>query len=649
MSTSQTGTTNPVNNQRQWSSTLFKPLDMSAIPGYPRQMPPKYEKWLPKFTSTDTTSAEEHMSNFWAFFQLHRISDDAEDLVMKLFSATLYDAARRSYLGLPDGSIKTMDRLEQIFLKRWSIKEDPNMLLTRLNGLARRENESIREFHTRFEALLQRIPPSHHLKDDYLVHIYTRSFSGQLGYLLRDKDPQSIQEAQELATKIEGNLLSSKIEPFANSRGKIDTKQKVVHNAEPTSDLCTSISKLQALVDSIMKNQEEMMNRIVRLEKSQTQAPRPPFKGPFQKGNQTYKPKNENEVPNTLAHTNVVDENPWCLECNEAQWENECPYNANQQQVNNFDCFSSFPQINITDVEHQQALKEATRVARLAIINNLDQESREKLKKQEVQVYRRKNLKQPADDQSKSLEVLPPKTPKADKITLDFDFEGALSKMHVNVPLKEAIKIPSIKERFNNFFSGTTEPMDPPIMLQADHFRIQYGENPPFFMTLMMNNKYLNNCMLDTGVGANMMSLKVMQQMGLKVTRPYRNVCGFESKAIPTHGVVENVEVQLKEFPEKTVHIDIIVVDVSDVWGMLLSRKFGAMIGGSLAMDLTFLRLPLKDGTTGRLLNMPITGTHVQDVVPSANEAQKDVIQTLQEYSPEDMPFTTEEDFDQIE
>jgi hypothetical protein len=87
--------------------------------------------------------------------------------------------------------------------------------------------------------------------------------------------------------------------------------------------------------------------------------------------------------------------------------------------------------------------------------------------------------------------------------------------------------------------------------------------------------------------------------MGLKVTMPYRNVCGFESKEIPTHGVVENVKVQLKEFPEKTVHIDIIVVDVPNVWGMLLSRKLGAMIGRSLEMDLTFLRLPLKDGTTG--------------------------------------------------
>jgi hypothetical protein len=106
--------------------------------------------------------------------------------------------------------------------------------------------------------------------------------------------------------------------------------------------------------------------------------------------------------------------------------------------------------------------------------------------------------------------MLLPKTSKAGKVDLNFDFEGALSKMHVNVPLREAIKIPSIKERFDTFFSGSDEPMDPPIMLQVDHFRVQYGENPPFFMTLTMNDKNLNNCMLDTGVGANMMSLKVM-------------------------------------------------------------------------------------------------------------------------------------------
>jgi hypothetical protein len=99
----QTNNPNQVNNQRQWSSNLFKPLDMTAIPGYPRQIPPKYEKWLPKFTGTDVTNVDEHMRKFWAFFHLHPVSDDAEDLVMKLFSTTLLDSSRHWYNSLPDG------------------------------------------------------------------------------------------------------------------------------------------------------------------------------------------------------------------------------------------------------------------------------------------------------------------------------------------------------------------------------------------------------------------------------------------------------------------------------------------------------------------------------------------------------------------
>jgi hypothetical protein len=243
-----------------------------------------------------------------------------------------------------------MDRLEEVFLKRWSIKEDPNMILTQLNNLVKYENESIQEFHTRFETLLQRIPTSHHPKDDYLIHIYTKSFNGQLGYLLRDKNPQSIQESQDLTTKIEGNLLSSKIGPLPNLRGKMEIKPKLVHNSKPTSYLCASIAKLQASMDGIIKYHEQMMSRIVNLERSQSQAPRVQYKGQFQKGNQFYKPKNEQEVPNTLLPTNVVDENPWFLECSEAHWEHECPYNNNgHQQVNNMEHFMEGPQINITD------------------------------------------------------------------------------------------------------------------------------------------------------------------------------------------------------------------------------------------------------------------------------------------------------------
>jgi hypothetical protein len=150
---------------------------MMSIPGYPRQMPPKYEKWLPKFIGNDVVNAEYHMSNFRAFFQLHPISDDTEYFAMKLFPATLYDGAIRWYNGLPDASITFMDQLEEFFLKIWSDKEDPNMLLTRLNNIKKVESDTVREFHENFEIILQHIPKSHHPLNKFIIFLYTKSFS----------------------------------------------------------------------------------------------------------------------------------------------------------------------------------------------------------------------------------------------------------------------------------------------------------------------------------------------------------------------------------------------------------------------------------------------------------------------------------------
>jgi hypothetical protein len=89
-------------------------------------------------------------------------------------------------------------------------------------------------------------------------------------------------------------------------------------------------------------------------------------------------------------------------------------------------------------------------------------------------------------------------------------------------------------------------------------------------------------------------------------------VYGFESRAIPTHGVIENVEVCIGKYPERVIHIDIVVVDVPDVWGILLSRKFASMLGGTLEMDLTYINVPMNDGTIICLMNVPMTRIHVQ-------------------------------------
>jgi hypothetical protein len=96
------------------------------------------------------------------------------------------------------------------------------------------------------------------------------------------------------------------MEPFSVPRVKMDAKPKVVHNVESALDIGTSLTKLQLTVDAMVKTQGLMMNRISNLERSQQQAPRPPYKGKFQRGTQGLKPKNDQEVHNTLAPTNMV-------------------------------------------------------------------------------------------------------------------------------------------------------------------------------------------------------------------------------------------------------------------------------------------------------------------------------------------------------
>jgi len=70
---------------------VFRPLDMSKIPGYPRQMLPEYQLTrLPKLYGNGETTVEEHISIFWAFFQLFPVDEEVEDLVMEIFSAALH-------------------------------------------------------------------------------------------------------------------------------------------------------------------------------------------------------------------------------------------------------------------------------------------------------------------------------------------------------------------------------------------------------------------------------------------------------------------------------------------------------------------------------------------------------------------------------
>jgi len=126
-----------------------------------------------------------------------------------------------------------------------------------------------------------------------------------------------------------------------------------------------------------------------------------------------------------------------------------------------------------------------------------------------------------------------------------------------------------LRDKVKRFLRVEENSEDPTILLQPNHFERSKEEHAPFFISLAVNDLWLRNCMFDSRVSANVMTLKVMNELGLEITRPYRNVCGIDSKAIRVCGLIKNLEVFLANYPEVSIIMDVVVIDLLDSCGML--------------------------------------------------------------------------------
>jgi hypothetical protein len=114
----------------------------------------------------------------------------------------------------------------------------------------------------------------------------------------------------------------------------------------------------------------------------------------------------------------------------------------------------------------------------------------------------------------------------------------------------------------------------------------------PIGVSLQVNNLLLQNCLLDYGASNNVMPLKTMQQLVLKVTRPYQNICAMDRREVEMLGVIKNLVVRLNIYLDVAV-MTYVVVDIPNSWGILLSSKFTVHLGGSLEMDLSYATIPI--------------------------------------------------------
>ena len=70
-----------------------------------------------------------------------------------------------------------------------------------------------------------------------------------------------------------------------------------------------------------------------------------------------------------------------------------------------------------------------------------------------------------------------------------------------------------------------------------------------------------------------------MKQLKLRITRPYHNVCTMDAREVEVVGIILNLQVKLAKYPDIDMSMDVVVIDVPDNWGMLLSIKWAATLG----------------------------------------------------------------------
>jgi hypothetical protein len=95
---------------------------------------------------------------------------------------------------------------------------------------------------------------------------------------------------------------------------------------------------------------------------------------------------------------------------------------------------------------------------------------------------------------------------------------------------------------------------------------------PPFLLTFEIFNRNVHNCMVDSGASSNVMPWSVCQKINAEVEPSSLKIIQLDRTDVKVIGELKNVLIILSSNPKVHQVIDIIVVDIPEVYGMFLSR-----------------------------------------------------------------------------
>jgi hypothetical protein len=117
-----------------------------------------------------------------------------------------------------------------------------------------------------------------------------------------------------------------------------------------------------------------------------------------------------------------------------------------------------------------------------------------------------------------------------------------LSKLRITLPFTEVVKIPQQRQNILKLLDDPSERTEvvvtSPKQSQSPSTAKLRGKIPPFYISIENHDVALHNCLVDTGTTNNIMSLAVMEALGMSCTKYYETgerIYAIDSRKVPAY------------------------------------------------------------------------------------------------------------------
>ena len=115
--------------------------------------------------------------------------------------------------------------------------------------------------------------------------------------------------------------------------------------------------------------------------------------------------------------------------------------------------------------------------------------------------------------------------------------------------------------------------------------RKSQSQTPPFLLTFEIFNRNVHNCLVDSGSSSNVMPYSVCKKLNSQTKICKTKIIQLDRSHVKVMGELKDVLIRLSSNSKVHQMIDIIVFDILESYGVILSRDWSSKLNRYFATD----------------------------------------------------------------